>query len=333
MAGPGSYPTESAVLSAPHSIIDWLLAGDISIQYQVWRDLLDEDRPDLQARIATEGFGHSLLLARQCDGTWGEGFCRPDWTSSHYTLLDLKNLAIDPQHPEIRASVALIGRTEKQPDGGIGPGQLLSQSDVCINAMFLNYASYFGEPESTLRSVVDFLIGQHMPDGAFNCRSNRGRPVHSSLHSTVSVLEGLRQYRISGYTYRLEKLESIMAECVEFMLMHRLFRSDRTGEIIHPDFLKLPYPWRWRYNILRALDCLAGLGLAWDERMQDGVDALLARRRPDGRWNANAAHRGTVHVVMDKAGQPGRWNTLIAMRALRNLKRLPASGDRGSGHT
>lgn len=36
-------------------LMSWLLAGDVAIQYQVYRDLLDEERPDLRARIATEG--------------------------------------------------------------------------------------------------------------------------------------------------------------------------------------------------------------------------------------------------------------------------------------
>ena len=32
-------------------IVDWLLAGDVAIQYQVRRDLLDEERPDLRPML------------------------------------------------------------------------------------------------------------------------------------------------------------------------------------------------------------------------------------------------------------------------------------------
>ena len=48
--------------------IGWLLDGDVAIQYPVWRDLLDQDQPDLQAWIATEGRGARLLAARRTDG-------------------------------------------------------------------------------------------------------------------------------------------------------------------------------------------------------------------------------------------------------------------------
>ena len=303
-------------------VITWLLAGDVAIQYQVWRDLLGEDRPDLQGRIASEGWGAALLAKRHSDGTWGKGFYQPKWTSSHYTLLDLKNLGIDPRHRLLRESVHLISRSEKRDDGGIGPGKSVAASDVCVNGMFLNYASYFGEPEADMRSIVDFLVVQHMADGGFNCRSNRSGARHSSLHSTISVLEGICQYRTSGYRYRIDDLDTIADQCVSFVLVHRLFRSDRTGEVIHPEFLRLPYPWRWKYNILRALDCLANFGGSWDDRMQDGVDELLRRRRSDGRWPAMAAHPGEVHLHMERAGRPGRWNTLIATRSLAHFGQL-----------
>ena len=56
---------------------NWLLAGDVAIQYQVYRDLLDEERPDLRARIASEGWGAQFLGARQPEGHWGRGFTNP----------------------------------------------------------------------------------------------------------------------------------------------------------------------------------------------------------------------------------------------------------------
>jgi hypothetical protein len=73
-------------------IIDWLLEGDVAIQYQVWRDLLDSEQPQLRERIAAEGWGEHFLSYRHQDGHWGRAFYQPKWTSTHYTLLDLKHL-------------------------------------------------------------------------------------------------------------------------------------------------------------------------------------------------------------------------------------------------
>jgi hypothetical protein len=43
------------------SLIEWLLDADVSIQYQVYRDLLKADRPDLKERISKEGWGARFL--------------------------------------------------------------------------------------------------------------------------------------------------------------------------------------------------------------------------------------------------------------------------------
>ena len=58
-------------------IIDWLLDGDVSIQYQVWRDLLGVDKKKLQLRISNEGWGHKYLSKRNSDGHWGDRFYQP----------------------------------------------------------------------------------------------------------------------------------------------------------------------------------------------------------------------------------------------------------------
>lgn len=297
--------------------IEWLLQGDVAIQYHTWRDLLDEDRPDLQARIATEGWGQRFLAACNPDTSWGREFYQPKWTNSHYTLLDLRNLCIAPDTAPARQSIAHILATEKRPDGGLGPAKGNPNSDICVAGMALNYASYFAMPEEDLRSLVDFILGEEMPDGGFNCESNHGHPHHSSLHSTVSVLEGFAQFLRSGYSHRAADIRAAMAASREFILIHRLFRSDHTGEVISPAFLKWPYPFRWKYNILRALDHFATANTPYDPRMREALDYLISKRTGDGRWKVNSAHSGQQHFVMEPAGKPSRWITLIASRVLR----------------
>lgn len=299
------------------NIIEWLLEGDVAIQYQTHRDLLDHDLPDLQRRIAHEGWGEHFLRCRNPDGSWGQDFYQPKWTSSHYTLLDLKLLAISPDNPTIRTTIRQIACKQKGPDGGINPSGTIKQSDVCINGMFLNYACYFGEAQEHLESIVDFVLYQQMEDGGFNCRKNRSGARHSSLHSTLSVLEGILEYTHNGYTYRIDELQKAASESRDFILRHRLFKSDRTGEIIHNEFIKLTFPPRWKYNILRALDYFCAAKMPWDNRMQDALEVILAKRRPDGCWPLQAAHPGKIHFSMEESRKPSRWNTLLALRILR----------------
>jgi hypothetical protein len=182
------------------------------------------------------------LSQRNKDSHWGKSFYQPKWTSSHYTLLDLRNLNVAPDIPQIKETIDLIIHNEKANDGGIHPGVTIKVSDVCINGMFLNYASYFETDEEKLKSIVDFILAQHMADRGFNCQSNRSGATHSSLHTTLSVLEGISEFEYNGYTYRLDDLKNASDEGKEFILRHQLYKSDKTGKIIHNDFLKLSYP-------------------------------------------------------------------------------------------
>lgn len=42
-------------MSIPAHVLEWLLNGDVSIQYNTYKDLLAIDRRDLQNRIPREG--------------------------------------------------------------------------------------------------------------------------------------------------------------------------------------------------------------------------------------------------------------------------------------
>lgn len=301
-------------------LIDWLLKGDVSIQYQTQRDLLDTERKSLRTRIAAEGWGARFLSKQNRQGHWGRGFYQPKWTCTHYTLLDLKNLAISPGQAAIKQTIKHILDSDKSPDGGIYPIGSTRNSDVCINGTFLNYASYFGADARPLQSIVDFLLHEYMPDGGFNCYSNRrGGAVHSSLHSTLSVLEGIQEYESNGYTYRIKELLATKASAIEFLLIHKLFRSHRSSEIIDKKMLMLSYPSRWRFDILRALDYFQLAGVSYDRRMDDAIEILLRKRHSDGTWPLQARHPGQLHFEMEKVGQPSRWNTLRALRVLKHF--------------
>jgi hypothetical protein len=306
-------------LDLEDSLLDWLLEGDVSIQYQVYRDLLGETKPQLRKRISKEGWGAQLMKKRNNHGHWGRGFYQPKWISSHYTLLDLKHLEI-PVNNEITETILDILQNNREKDGGVNPGKTVKVSDVCIQGMFLNYATFFGISEDLLESIIDFLISVQMSDGGFNCQFNRKGAVHRSLHSTISVLEGLNEYKKQGYTYRLAEIESIIPMCHEFILIHRLYKSDNTGEVIDKKMLMLSYPYRWRYNILRCLDYFRAANVEFDPRMMDALDELNGKRRRDGRWPVQARHPGLSHFDMEKTGQPSRWNTLIALRVLQHFQ-------------
>jgi hypothetical protein len=311
-----SLPVQKSLVSIREDVIDWLLEGDVSIQYQVYKYLLDEERPDLQKRILQEGWGKAFMDARNEYGDWGQKYYQPKWTSTHYTLYDIRCLE-PPIDPEIADLIESIIQSEKGPDGGILPIGATQKSDMCINGMFLYFSTYFHVKEPGLESIVDCLIHNWMPDGGFNCRLNRSGARHSSMHTTISVLEGISSYLNKGYQYRKDDLIDCRDQSIEFLLIHKLFQSDHTGEIIHKDFLKLCHPSRWKYNVLRAMDYFAIANVPWDPRMSEAMDQILNKINKKGTFNVQAHHPGQVHIKMEEAGRPSRWNTLKVLRILK----------------
>src|SRR5262249_14016282 len=154
----------------------------------------------------------------------------------------------------------------------------------------LSILSHFDYDDSRLDTLAKHLLGQQMPDGGWNCRRPSGA-THSSVHTTILVLEGLRLYEL--HRRRQSKaVRQAQRRGREFLLVHRLFRSHRTGEIIKPVFIRFAFPPRWHYDILRALDYFQAVDAPRDPRLADAIDIVHSTRRPDGRWDLQNSYRG-----------------------------------------
>jgi len=302
--------------------ITWLLEGDLAVQYQIHRDLLHSRvslQKKLQARIEKEGWGAQFLSKQQENGHWGRGFYQPKWTSTHYTLLDLKNIGLAQDNIFARKSVRMIFEQAIGQDGSVNYSKTLKDSDVCINGMVVNFAAYFRMMGKRLDSLIEYLLATQMRDGGWNCEHVRGA-THSSLHTTISVLEGLLEYKKAGGDHRIKEIEKAELKGIEFILIHRLYQSHRTGKIIDKKMLMLSYPSRWRSDILRALDYFQAARIEYDSRMDPAIEILLKKRRRDRRWPVQMKHPGQVHFDMEATGRPSRWNTLRALRVLNHFQ-------------
>jgi hypothetical protein len=305
-------------------ILAWLLDGDVAIQHQAQRDLLNRGRPfveGLQRRIESEGWGRRFLSERRDDGHWGRGYYQPKWTSTHYTLQDLRRLELPTRNRDARASIEMLLSETRGPDGGVYYSPLLIRegrpSDTCINGMVVDFASYFQVTGGRLREIVDLLLASRMRDMGWNCEAWRGA-THSSFHTTICVLEGLSGFARAEPTYRPVEISEARTAGAELLLEHNFFKSSRTGKTIDPRMLMLSYPFRYKYDILRALDWFQHERLPYDHRMEDALDILRAKRRKDGRWPLQGRHPGATHFDMEEPGEPSRWNTLRALRVLRS---------------
>jgi hypothetical protein len=306
--------------------IDWLLDGDPSIRWQTLRDLLgaaDGTVELARKKVARSGWGARLLAKQDAAGTWASrgssdgGLYSPKWTSTTYTMLLLRDLGL-PANRLTKKACRLLLEGGLQRDGGVNYGlwaKWTRRSETCVTGMVLSILAHFHYGDARLDSLADHLLGQQMPDGGWNCEWP-AKATHASVHSTISVLEGLHLYDL----YRGRKratFRAAQARGREFLLAHKLFRSHRTGKVIKPVLTRFAFPPRWHYDVLRALDYFRAVDAPRDPRLADAIYLVELSRGEGGCWTLQHSHRGKTFFEMERLGSPSRWNTLRALRVLK----------------
>jgi len=316
------------------AVLEWLLAGDPAIRWQVQRDLLDAPEPQWRAeraKVEAEGWGARLLALEDDDGQWAGGAFVPSgfdwsdwerdgqpWTATSHVLSQLREFGLDPASERAQRAVKLVGRNARWEH----EGQRFWEGEVeeCINGRTVADGAYFGLDMSPL---ADRLVGERLGDGGWNCERERGS-VRSSFATTINVLEGLLEHeRATGGTP-----ETVAARRTgeEFLLERGLFRRLSTGAPADERFLSFVHPNRWHYDVLRALDHFraagALTGASPDPRLGEALDHLRRRRSDDGTWPLDRRLPGRVWFEVDDGpGRPSRWVTLRALRVLRWAER------------
>jgi hypothetical protein len=315
-------------LGQAEDVLPWLLASeDPSIRYLTLRHLQGEPEDDPRvreagARILDGPWVSALLSGQNEDGGFGVHPYKK-WTGAHWRLVSLVELGIPPGEPR---ATAAAGQVLKWLTGDSHRDRIpkingLTRAHASMEGNAVAVCSRLGlSDRHEVRVLVDSLLEWQWPDGGWNCRE--GEEVHhSSFYESLAPLWGLVEYhRATGDAESLKAAGQV----TEFFLRHRLFQSERTGEVIKPEWLKLHYPLYWHYDILQALQILARAMPLDDPRTRDALDLLETRRLPDGRWRPGAyywyppgSNRSNVEVVDWGRGGPNRMITLNALRVLK----------------
>lgn len=274
----------------------------------------------MQEAIIRRGWACALMARRRPDGHWGSSVYNPKWTCTHYVLYELVQLGVSDTLKALKQSALLLLDNPRGADGGINYARTIEHSDVCINGMILTMTAYFGVAGPGTRHIVDYLLKVQMRDGGWNCEYHHGA-THSSLHTTIAVIEGFWTLRSRGGLHRVKAIDEAVRRGVEFILRHELFRSDTTGEVIRDEFFRFAFPVRWKYDILRCIDLFRKYDVPYDRRMDAALDIIEKARTKSGAWKA-ASQAGKTYFMMEKNGSESKWNTLRALRVLVKYGRI-----------
>jgi hypothetical protein len=145
----------------------------------------------------------------------------------------------------------------------------------------------------TRRSLIEW----QWPDGGWNC-DKKASGYRSSFNEPLPPMWGLHEYWVAN---RETSAKESADRTAELFLEHDLFRSLKTGEPIHPDWLVAHYPPYWHYEVPQALPILSRMNKLDDPR---------------------AGSPGSNVEVVDWGGRgPSEMNTLNALRILKAVGR------------
>jgi len=282
-------------------------------------------------RAIPRGSRVSLLLAGQRRDGGFRVHAYSKWAGGFWRLVALAEVAMPPGDRRVRA---LAGHVFTWLEATTRTG---TSGSVEINGLVRAHATQEGYTLAAVsllglarlapaRRLVDRLIQWQWPDGGWNC-DRRPDTRHSSFHETHGALWGLAEYhRATGSPEALHAA----GMAAEFLLRHSLFRSDRTGNVIHNGWLPFRFPPYWHYDVLQGLWVLSRLGRLGDPRAAEALDLVLGKRRVDGMWGVGGYHwkppgsRGSNVEVVDWGRRgPNEWVTLRALRVLRSAGRWP----------
>jgi hypothetical protein len=309
--------------------VAWLLASkDPSVRYLTLTDVLGESRGAKAVRAARKEIPtgprvRALLRGQRPDGSFG---VHPygKWTGSFWRLISLVELAIPAGHPGAvgAAEDALAWLESPQHLRTIRTVDGLTRQHATQEGHALAACCRLGMARNPrVRSLADSVLTSQWPDGGWNCDPRPG-VGHSSFHETVGALWGLGEYVRAT---RDKATHSAVDAAAAFLLSHKMFRSHRTGRVIHPEWLELHYPPYWHYDVLFGLLVLCRSFGLHDPRAAEAIDLIEAKRWKDKRWRASGhaywrppgSSRTQVEVVDWGRRGPNEMVTLNALRVLR----------------
>jgi len=295
--------------------VDRLLASsEPAIRNLARRDLLDEEPEEdpLAGPIV-----RTLLRAQ-------DGHPYKKWGGAHWRLVSLVELGLPEGEPRALAAAetVLAWLTGDGHRRGVRVIDGLARRCASQEGNALAVCSRLGlADDPRVELLARSLVEWQWPDGGWNC-DRRATGYRSSFNESLAPMWGLHEYAAAtGATWAAEAA----SRTAELFLEHRLFRSLRTGEVVHEKWLVAHYPPYWHYDVPQALLVLSRMGKVSDPRAGEAIERLVAARRDDGLWHARSpwwrkpGSKGANVEVVDWGDAATAMVTLNALRILRRV--------------
>ena len=270
------------------TILEYLLDSDPSIKRLNTIKLLDKPYPYEESPII-----HRYLSLFDHETNGWTGIYSPKWISTFYTLRELIQFGIDPNNLIFQKGVDTIINQMWHKD-------TFMEDDICVVGMMVSMLCYAKRDTKIIDEMIDYLLQKQMQrDGGWNCACLRHKTQHSSINTTLSVLEAFRDYEVYGYKQKLSLLEKPIKDGIDYLLRKKLYLRETTHEPILSYITDIHFPVRWQYDIYRGLEYLASIKYPLHDNMKDALNILINKFN-NGLLPSGPKFSGKTHFKLDK---------------------------------
>lgn len=309
------------------ALIDWLLQAQTpSIRYLTHRYLMDQPESMLEVQ-AVRGAMRAVgpipeMLAQQTKtGAWaGEhSYYTPKYTSTHWSMLLLSELAADPEEARLRkGALFMLGDTWERLQRRV---ESHAHGLTCFWANLLRYTLHCGLADDPRRGLVVKALVNDALQGEWRCAYHYEYPCAWGAGRALWALAALPEERSS------ERVRAAISSGLAFLLEeHHLEQADYPlPEQVkrHALWGRLNFPLFYQADILLVLRALAELNALDHPGAGPALDWLQGRRGTNGRWRGASPFRGRTWVGMGGREETDRW---VSLQAALILKRAGVTG-------
>jgi len=305
--------------------ISWLLESKVpSIRYKTYQYLVGLPSDDPVLIEEYHNIQSSILIQQILDqqvipGQWKyvNHFYTPKYVSTHWSLLLLEELLVDPMEPRFQKAIDfMVGKTHLEIEERL---QSKDSGFTCLWGNILRYVLYAGFIDDPRVSDLITYVSRSIYQKECACYINDHRPCSWGL---IRSLWGLIRIPVS---YRNKEIQKAIDVGITFVLekysfVEANFPMDDGGKI-HPLWSKMSFPLFYQSDILFVLRILAELDMLYHPKAQVAIDWLLARRQNNGHFKGSNPFRSRTWPVISDKEDNDRWITLFAMDILQKAGR------------
>lgn len=302
--------------------LPWLLERENpSARYLALRYLLDCGEQDSQASetraaIPTWRPVREILALMDAVDFWGRAD-RPFYggaVGTHATLHLLAALGM-PRTPQLEAACENLFEHGQHESGGFtydgAPGRIF----LCYTGNGIRTLVHFGyRGDPRLERALEYLTARSITPGGLTCSYADGEECQWGITKALGAFAALpAPDRTPDQTHAVETL-------ADAVLDHEFDFEGRDAR-----WLDFGFPLDYQSDLVELCDILARLDYGTDPRLGRLLEIVLAAQTASGCW---LKRYGTRAFQVEERGQPSKWITVHALRALKHTHRAIAQAER-----